>query len=183
MRRLAEFVVVVGVWVGLWRDPGWGNLLTGALLGAATLVAFRRDASAWRLRPLLRPLLLLRLLGYFAAKLAEANVIVAWEVVTPTNRIQEGIVAVPLETTSDVVTTLVANMVSLMPGTVTVEASDHPRIIYVHVLHLRDVESMREEVRRLEELALPALCPPDDRRRDREAQPSAPPPTPGEDRS
>lgn len=183
MRRLAEFVIIVGVWVGLWRDPGWGNLLAGALLAAASLVVFRRDPSAWRLRPLFRPLAVLRLLGYFALKLVEANVIVAWEVVTPTNRIQEGIVAVPLETPSDVVTTLVANMVSLMPGTVTVEVSDHPRILYVHVLHLRDVESMREEVRRLEELALPALGPPDARRRGREARPSAPPPTSGEDRS
>ncbi|HWB72033.1 MAG TPA: Na+/H+ antiporter subunit E [Egibacteraceae bacterium] len=183
MRRLAEFLVMVGVWVGLWRDPGWGNLLTGALLAAATLVAFRRGASAWRLRPLFRPLAVLRLLGYFALKLAEANVVVAWEVVTPANRIREGIVAVPMETTSDVVTTLVANMISLMPGTVTVAVSDEPRILYVHVLHLRDVESMREEVRRLEERAVAALGPPDARRRVREAQPSAPRPTTGEDTS
>lgn len=97
MRRLAEFLIMVGVWVGLWRDPSWGNLLGGALLAAATLVAFRRDASPWPLQPLLRPVAAGRLLGYFAVKLAEANVIVAWEVVTPKNRIQEGIVAVPID--------------------------------------------------------------------------------------
>ncbi|MDP8969099.1 MAG: Na+/H+ antiporter subunit E [Actinomycetota bacterium] len=174
MRRLAELVVMVAVWMGLWRELTLANLLSGVLVALAVLVAFRRQAPPWRLRPLLRPLAALRLLGHFMFKLVEATLVVAWEVVTPTLRVTEGIVAVPTLSSSDVVTTLVANAVSLMPGTVAVEVADDPRVLYVHVLHLRGPESVRREVRRLEELVIEAVGSPEAREREDVTEPSTP---------
>ncbi len=157
MRRFAELVVMVAVWMALWRQFSLANLLSGSLAGLAVLAAFRRQAPPWRLRPLLRPWAALRLLGYFTIKLVEATLIVAWEVVTPGLRVSEGIVAVPTLSSSDIVTTIVANAISLMPGTVTVDITHDPRVLYVHVLHLRDPQSFRREVRRLEELTIAAV--------------------------
>jgi multicomponent Na+:H+ antiporter subunit E len=44
----------------------------------------------------------------------------------------------------------VADAVSLTPGTLTLEVQREPLILYVHVLHLRSVEDVRRDVRRLE---------------------------------
>ncbi len=156
---------MVAVWMALWRQFSLANLLSGSVAGLAVLVAFRRQTPPWRLRPLLRPWAALRFLGYFTIKLVEATLVVAWEVVTPRLRVSEGIVAVPTLSSSDIVTTIVANAISLMPGTVTVDIADEPRVLYVHVLHLREPESFRQEVRRLEELTIAAVGSPEARER------------------
>ncbi len=169
---------MVAVWAALWRQLSLANLISGSVVALAVLGAFRRQAPPWRLRPLLRPWSALRLLGYFTVKLVEATLVVAWEVVTPTLRVSEAIVAVPMLSSSDVVTTIVANAVSLMPGTVTVDITHDPRVLYVHVLHLRDPESFRREVRKLEELTIQAVGSPEARERVVATEPS----TPGEEK-
>jgi multicomponent Na+:H+ antiporter subunit E len=55
------------------------------------------------------------------------------------------------------VVTLVANAVSLTPGTLTLELDRPGNILYVHVLHLRDLESVRRDVRSLEALVVRAF--------------------------
>jgi hypothetical protein len=53
--------------------------------------------------------------------------------------------------------TLLANAVSLTPGTVTLEATEDPPTLYIHVLHLKTVEAVRADVRNLEGLAIAAF--------------------------
>ncbi len=90
----------------------------------------------------------------------EASAIVAWEVVTPQSRINEGIVAVPIRGVTRGLTAVVANAITLTPGTITLEVHEHPTVLYVHVLHLHSLEAVRAEVRHLEELAIAAFGPP-----------------------
>lgn len=144
------------VWVALWGDPAIGTVLGGILVGAAVVTAFPRAPSpiGWHLRPLA----VLRFAGVFLRKFVEANVVVAWEVITPNNEgVNEGIVAVPVTGVSDGIVTLLANTISLTPGTLVVEVERDPTILYVHVLHLRDIESVRREVLDLELLAVRAF--------------------------
>jgi multicomponent Na+:H+ antiporter subunit E len=87
-----------------------------------------------------------------------SNVRVAWEVVTPSNdQIREAIVAVPMRTNSVPVALLVANAISYTPGSLTIELTDDPLILYVHVLHFETAAEVREEVARLEDLVAAAL--------------------------
>jgi multicomponent Na+:H+ antiporter subunit E len=62
---------------------------------------------------------------------------------------------------SDGIVTVVANAVTLTPGTLTVDVhepgDDTPPTIYVHVLQFDDVESVRRDVLRLEQLAVRAF--------------------------
>jgi multicomponent Na+:H+ antiporter subunit E len=55
--------------------------------------------------------------------------------------------------------TAVANMVSLTPGSVTIEVDTEEMILYIHVLHLSTVEEERESVLHLESLTLAAVPP------------------------
>lgn len=145
------------VWVALWEDPSLANILVGAAIGTAAVAAV--PLTPGEARPAIRPWPALRLLVYFLWKLVEASLVVAWEVVTPRIRINEAIVAVPIHGVSEGFTTVVANMITLTPGTVVVEVRENPTILYVHVLHFRGVERVRQDVRALEEMVMEAFAP------------------------
>lgn len=137
----------------LWRDPSVVNLLTGTVIAVA--VSGRgpdpRGAGSTHRVSVLS---LARFAVFFAWKLLEANVVLAREVVTPKNVICTGIVGVALPGYSDLVVTLVANAISLTPGTLTLEVRREPEpILYVHVLHLRDLDAARADMQRMAELA------------------------------
>jgi len=145
----------VAVWVALWGDVSAANLLSGLALGSILMLVFPMRPRG--VPGAFRPAAAIRFGGYFAWKLVEASAVVTWEVLTPTNRINEGIVAVPIRGVSDTLTTLVANAISLTPGTLTLEVRQEPTVLYVHVLHLDDIEAVRRGVQRLEVLAIRAF--------------------------
>lgn len=138
------------VWVALWESATVANVLSGLVVATVLLFVFPvRDTSSATGR--FRPLQAVRFVAYFSLKLLEANVVVAWEVITPSNEgVREGIVAVPITGASDTVVAIVANAISLTPGTLTLEVERNPTVLYVHVLHLRSVERARADVLRLE---------------------------------
>lgn len=155
--RVLPAAWLVLLWLGLWGEVDVAAVVGGVVVAAAVVLAFRGAAP----RPVgrFRPLRALRYLGYFLYKLVEANLVVAWEVVTPGSRINEGIVAVPVKGASDAVISLVANSISLTPGTLTLEVHRDPATLYVHVLHLHSIEETRREILHLEWLALRAFAP------------------------
>lgn len=162
MRRAAIVVLLAGMWAALWRDASPGTFVGGLLAGAVVVTVVPEvRAAAWR--PVVRPLATVHFLAAFTANLVRATGLVAWDVVTPTLHAREGIIAVPLRTRSTPIVTLVANAISLTPGTVTVDVAQEPTTLYIHVMHLSDVEAARAEVQRLEELALRAFASPDER--------------------
>jgi multicomponent Na+:H+ antiporter subunit E len=145
----------VVVWSALWSDFSVANAIWGVVAGVLTLalVPVRRPSGD----VVVRPLLLLWFVLRSVWALVRASAVVAWEVVTPRNRIHEAIVAAPLRTTSPGVITLIANVITLTPGTVTLEVHEDPPTLYIHILHLRTVEEVRQDIRDLEDLAMRAL--------------------------
>lgn len=156
-RRLPLLFILVVTWVALWGDLTPANVLSGFAVGGLIVARFPLDTGDAPLRPLAA----LRFLGVFLVELVKASAVVAWEVVTPTNRINQGIVAVPVLGCSRGVVALVANAISLTPGTLTLEVDDDPVVLYVHVLHLRRVEDVHRAVLRFEALAIRAFGGPE----------------------
>jgi multicomponent Na+:H+ antiporter subunit E len=145
------------VWVALWEDVTWANLVGGAVAGTFVimLVPLRPREAEYGFRPFA----IVRLAVYFAWKLVEASAILAWEVVTPRNRINAAVLAVPLHSRSPRIVTMVANMVSLTPGSLTLEVEETTMTLIIHVLHLESVAESRRSVLYLEQLALAAFPP------------------------
>lgn len=143
------------VWVALWSRLSLANVIWGLVVGGVLCVLVPPRSGPRQVT--VRPLSLLRFAAYFLVELVKASAVVAWEVVTPGSRIHEGIVAVELRTSAPGVVTLIANAISLTPGTLTLEAHDDPPTLYVHVLHLRTVEQVRDDIRKLEDLAIAAF--------------------------
>ena len=146
-------LLLVGFWLLAWGEVSVANVVSGSLLAAALLVAFpfrRRSTTAPRVRLAGGARLLLYVLG----QLVPSNVLVTREVLSRRSRIRTGVLAYPLQHPSDEVLSLMAHVIALTPGTMTVEVTREPAVLYVHFLLLDDVEQARRTLVRLESLAV-----------------------------
>lgn len=157
MRGLVLLVWMTAVWVTLWESVTWANLLGGMVV--AGLVLYMMPPASPIPGVAFRPFAAVRLLFYFLRELAVASAVVAWEVATPGSGINTAVVSVRLTSRVAGVITAVANMVSLTPGTLTLEVDEESSTLFIHVLHLKSLEETRESVRRLERLVLEAFPP------------------------
>lgn len=156
LSAVAQGVWMVVLWVLLWGEVSAANIVSGLLVSVAllSLLPLRQgERGAVRLRPLQAIWFGL----FFVYKLVQSNLLVAWEIVTPRDRIHAGVVAVPMADYGDGLVTLVANCITLTPGTLTLEVRRDPTTLYVHVLHLHDVEAVRRDVITLQRLAVRAF--------------------------
>ena len=133
---------------------GWGavnggfslsNLITGFVIGYFCL---------WLVRPLYQPTRYfdrmwagLRLFWLFIIELVKSCLIVAKQVLTPKLYCRAGIVAVPLSVETDLEITLLANLITLTPGTLSLHVSDDRRTLYVHAMFVDDPEGMRADIK------------------------------------
>jgi multicomponent Na+:H+ antiporter subunit E len=155
-------VWLTAVWVGLWGSVTAANVL-GGLAVAVVLVGALPLESAPR-SGLLRPLAVGRFFAAFARDLVRATAQVAVLVVHPRRRLRQAVVAVPVHGASDALLTLLANAISLTPGTLTLEV-DRPRsTLFVHAIDVgpgaHGVQRLRSEVLATARLAVLAFGSP-----------------------
>lgn len=154
MTRLVRVLSLTTMWVALWSDISVANVLSGLVVAALIVAAF----DTWRPgRVIVRPIAVAKFITYFTYQLAVSTLVVVRTVITPRDRIRSGIVAVPLSGCSDAVATLIADAISLTPGTLTLEVRREPLTIYVHALDVRDITVLQREIRTLEVLAVNAF--------------------------
>jgi len=100
----------------------------------------------------------LRLVVYFLYELVMSNFKVTWEIITPRHSSRPGIIGIELAARTDLEIMLVANMISLTPGTLSLDISDDRRVLYVHFMFLEDPEEARRDIKEgLERRVLEAL--------------------------
>lgn len=159
--RLSGIIVWLTVlWLLLWDDLSVANVLSGIAIAIVIVTSARLPRLVRRgdtEAAVVRPLATARFGVYVLYKLVESNLILAWEIITPRNRINAGVIAVELRTDSDMAMMVVANVITLTPGTMTLEVTGSPPVLYVNVLHLHDIDEVRRDLLRLEELAVRAF--------------------------
>lgn len=100
------------------------------------------------MRALLRPFHAIWLFIMFLWDLTASSVQVAIAVLSPTDRTRPRLVTVPLRATSGAEITLIANFITLTPGTLTVDVSDDRKTLLVHDLFAGDSgDGTRDAVR------------------------------------
>lgn len=151
------------VWVLLWGDVTWANIVNGALLGVVVTVGLRMTRVDFRGRA--HPVGLLVLLGRFAVDLVKASFEVSIVALRPRYTPRGAVVCVQLRSHSDLYLTLTAELVSLVPGSLIVEAHRLTGRLYVHVLDVETsggVEQARQHVLEQEARVLRALASDDE---------------------
>ena len=138
-------ILLALAWVALTGQFTPMNLAVGFILGYAALWLLYRSAGPTLYFQKAR--LVLSFIPFFMWELIKANFRVAYEVVTPHHTMHPGVVAVPLDATSDAEITLLANLITLTPGTLSLDVSTDRRVLYVHVMFVTDEESFRRQIK------------------------------------
>jgi len=149
VRRLRPFplAVLALVWVLLWGTWSLGNLLNGLLL--ATFVLLLLPLPDVPRGGRLHLLSLVRYVASFARDLVVSSVQVSWQAVRPGPQPLSSIVACRLRSGSEVIITMTAETLSLVPGSIMVEVDAPGRTLYAHVLAAQDDEAVEEFRRRV----------------------------------
>jgi multicomponent Na+:H+ antiporter subunit E len=150
--------LLVFFWLLAWGHVSVANVVSGILVATGLLIAFpphRRAVPG----PSISPVGTAKLVLYVLGQLVPSNLLVTREVLGRRSRIRTGVLAYPLEQPSDAVLSLMAHVIALTPGTMTVEATSDPPVLYIHFLLLDDLAKARLTVARLERLAVAALGP------------------------
>lgn len=126
------------VWLLLNNTVAPGQLLLGALLALA-LPLF--TVRFWPDRPRLRkPLMLLRYIAMLFWDIILANLTVARLILGPTARLRPAFIRLPLELRNEFAIVMLANTISLTPGTVCADLSPDRRTLLIHGLDVEDPE-------------------------------------------
>lgn len=108
-------------------------MLRGALFPETTYFSKMRQAIGF--------------LFFFVKELFMANLKVAHDVLTVKHHMRPGIVAIPLDAQTDAEITTLANLITLTPGTLSLDISSDRKVLYVHCMYLYDTREFRRSIK------------------------------------
>lgn len=134
------------VWAFATGELTAPNLLIGMVLGYCVLFFTIRSSESrayfvrvWRV---------VKFVVFYIGQLIMSNLRVAYDVVTPHNHMRPGVIAVPLTVETDAEIVLLANLITLTPGTLSLDLSPDRKTLYVHVMYIDvDDEHARRQIK------------------------------------
>jgi multicomponent Na+:H+ antiporter subunit E len=147
------------VWVLLWGSVTVANVLSGLVVAVVVMLVFPLPPIVFGGRLRVRGLALLA--GWFIIELIVASTQVAAQALHIGRRPLNAVIQVDLRSRSDLYLTLTAELLSLVPGSLVVEARRSTSTLFLHVLGVRseaDVEEARRRALRQEERVMRALA-------------------------
>jgi multicomponent Na+:H+ antiporter subunit E len=149
-------VLLALVWAATTEEFSAANLAIGFVLGYVLLFILRPVMGQFKyFRDVYD---IIALIIFFIVELVLANIRMAYYTLMPLNRMRPAVIAVPIEPMNETELTVLANLITLTPGTLTLDISDDRRIMYVHVMRLYDLEKEKLQIKRgFEERVLKGL--------------------------
>lgn len=144
MSRLVPIAALALAWIALTGSLSFMNVVFGLALATVAQELVRPDRPGPIVR--LRPLKTARLVAFFLKQLILSAWRVARIVTRPKLDIAPGILAFPLTVERDVEIALLANMITLTPGTLSVDVSPDRRTLFVHAIDCSDPDGARREI-------------------------------------
>ncbi len=144
MKLLLINILLALSWAAVSGSFSFMSLLFGFLLGAIALSFIRAEIGSLNYFVRVRRIASLTIL--FLYELVMSSVKVAKTVLTPGLDLKPGIVAYPLKVDRDFEITLLANLVTLTPGTMSVDISEDRRLLYIHALDASDPDQLRIDI-------------------------------------
>jgi multicomponent Na+:H+ antiporter subunit E len=145
MNGLLLNLLLAIVWAALTGVFSAANLAFGFALGFLVLFFTRRVCGVPRYVEKVQQVMSLAL--YFLWELVVANLRVAYDVLTPRQYARPGVVAIPLDARTDTEITLLANLITLTPGTLSIDVSHDRKELYVHALYIDDPDEVRRQIK------------------------------------
>lgn len=148
MKMFLVNLLLALTWSALTANFSFLNLLFGMVVGYVTLLLLRPVlgdsryfGKVWQI---------ISFAGFFLVQLTKSNMRVAYDVLTPAYFMRPGIIGLKLESATDLEITVFANLISLTPGTLSLDISSDRKVLYIHAMYIDDLSELRAEIRDLE---------------------------------
>jgi multicomponent Na+:H+ antiporter subunit E len=140
------------VWMFLHQDQSAASFVVGYLLGLLLIGALRRfRLDGFYLK---RVWAWIKLLALFLKELVVSSLAVIREVVRPRLAVRPGIVTVRTRLKKDWEITLLGCLISLTPGTLTIDVSSDGSLLYIHAMNIEDADRLEEQIQNTFEKAI-----------------------------
>ncbi len=159
MSLFAVNILLAILWAALWASWSLQSLATGFVVGFAALWVARPLFSE-RPRYFRRAFAIIDLFFYFLWELLISSLKVAWDVITPQDLARPALIEMPLDVERDIEILLVTNLISLTPGTLSLDVTPDRKTLIVHAMFAEDPEAIVADLkngmeRRVREVFLP----------------------------
>ena len=134
-------------WTALQAEVSLANLLVGYVLGYLILLLLVRGGVLGESRYVGKVSMAAGLAAFFLRELVLANLRLARDVVAVRQNVRPGIIAVPLDATSDSEILLLAALINLTPGSVALDVSPDRTLLYVHSMYVDSADAARAEIK------------------------------------
>lgn len=84
---------------------------------------------------------------FYAKELVRSNIRVARDVIAFRRKSRPGIVAVPLDLTTDLEITVLTTLIALTPGTFALDISSDRRVLFVHAMFVDSADALRASIK------------------------------------
>lgn len=137
-------ILLALIWAAVTGSFTPANLLFGLVLATGALYLIREQVGSLGYFVRTRRIAALGLLFIYELVLSAWRVAVM--VMSPRMDMQPGIIAYPLTVTRDFEITLLANLITLTPGTLSVDVSEDEKTLYVHCIDCSDPEATKRDI-------------------------------------
>jgi multicomponent Na+:H+ antiporter subunit E len=144
MRSWVGILLLGLAWLALTGSWTPANAVLGLALGALAASFAREQRRRRDISP--RPLKIIWLASRFLYELLLSGLRVARLVLAPRMDLKPGIFAYPLKVDRDFEITLLANLITLTPGTLSVDVSEDRKTLFVHAIDCSDPERTRRDI-------------------------------------
>jgi multicomponent Na+:H+ antiporter subunit E len=137
--RFLSNLLLSFIWIALTGNFTMESFIFGFLLSYILMwliTTSRRDDKYFTRGPKI-----IAFFFFFIYELVKANLQVAYDVMTPRYYMKPGIIRIPLSAKTDLEITLLANLITLTPGTLSLDVSDDKKVLYVHSMYVSDKDS------------------------------------------
>ncbi len=145
MKLFGINVILSMIWAMLLGEINLATIASGFVLAYFILfVLFRRQMKDDYFA---RGPRLVTFILFYLFELFRSNLIIAWDIVTPTHYMRPGVIAIPLEAKTDVEITVLCNLITMTPGTLSLDVSEDRKVLYIHAMYIDDVEKLRQQTK------------------------------------
>jgi len=145
-------IFIAFTWMFLGANYTFASFFGGYLVGLFIIFMMRRFFP--RRFYLINVFAAIKLLLIFIRELILSNIAILKVILKPKLDIKPGIFALPTELTKDWEITVLANLITLTPGTLVIDISDDNKLLYIHAMDLDNVEQAIHDIKNSFEKAI-----------------------------
>lgn len=145
MNYLIVFILLFGIWKIITWSNEPGNYIAGVLVSLFITIIYGREFP-FHPKHIFQPrryLAFIKFIFVFLGQMVKANFVMAYRILSPGPPIKPGVVKIPLYLKSPLGRIILANSITLAPGTFTMDITEDS--LYVHWIYVETTDPVKAE--------------------------------------